>query len=140
MRDVSSILDEIFVGQERLSRDEIYRRAQITGTSVEMVEAFDALPEGEYAQDEVAEAIERVFMETGVPDSPGVPSSELSDPDLLREMWDLHRTRHETLRHASDHALSHHTDRLAELEAEYLRRFPEREIDPERLREGARLR
>ncbi len=46
MRDVSSILDGIFVGQERLSRDEIYRRAQIAGTSVDVVEAFDALPEG----------------------------------------------------------------------------------------------
>ncbi len=71
---------------------------------------------------------------------PGVPANELSDPDLLREMSDLHRTRHETLRHASEHALTHHTERTAELEVEYLRRFPEREIDPERLREGARLR
>jgi|KBSSwiStaDraftv2_1062776.scaffolds.fasta_scaffold292070_2 hypothetical protein len=138
MRDVSSILDEIFVGQERLSRDEIYRRAQIAGTAVELVDAFDRLPEGEYAQDEVADALGRFGLDED--HTPGVPGNELSDVDLLREMWDLHRTRHETLRHASDHALAHHTARTTELEGEYLRRFPEREIDPERLREGARLR
>jgi hypothetical protein len=138
MRDLSSILDEIFVGQERLSRDEIYRRAQIAGTAVETVEAFDRLPEGEYAQDEVADALARLGF--GEDHTDGVRANELSDADLLREMWDLHRTRHETLRHASDHALANHTDRTAELEGEYLRRYPEREIDPERLREGARLR
>lgn len=139
MRDVSSILDEIFVGQERLSRDEIYRRAQIAGSGGDIVEAFDALPEGEYAQDEVADALARPRLHDDHA-ATGVPGNELSDVDLLRELWDLHRTRHETLRHASDHALAHHTDRMTELEGEYLRRFPEREIDPERLREGARLR
>lgn len=75
------------------------------------------------------------------PDSAaGIPAAELSDQDLLRELYDLHRTRHDTLRHASEHALAHHTERTDQLEAEYLRRFPEREVDPERLREGARLR
>ncbi|MEV0455162.1 DUF6158 family protein [Catellatospora methionotrophica] len=62
------------------------------------------------------------------------------DVDLFRELAALHRTRHSTLRHGSDAALSHHTDRLVELEADYLRRFPDREIDPERLRSGARAR
>jgi hypothetical protein len=70
----------------------------------------------------------------------GVPAQELPDRDLLRELWELHRTRHDTLRHASDQALAQHSARMAEMEAEYLRRFPEREIDPERLREGARRR
>jgi Family of unknown function (DUF6158) len=68
----------------------------------------------------------------------GVPAYELTVEDLIRELWELHRTRHETLRHGSDQALMHHDDRMAELEAEYLRRFPEREVDPERLRDGAR--
>lgn len=70
----------------------------------------------------------------------GIPARELADTDLLRELASVHRTRHTTLRHGSDHALAHHDERMAELEAEYLRRFPEREIDPERLTEGARLR
>ena len=66
----------------------------------------------------------------------GIPASHLSDEDLFRELWDMHRTRNEALRHGSDQALVHHDERMAELEAEYLRRFPGREIDPQRLREG----
>lgn len=68
----------------------------------------------------------------------GVPGALLSDEDLLRELGTLHRTRHETLRHGSAHALTRHTERTGELETEYLRRFPAREIDPERERDGAR--
>jgi hypothetical protein len=70
----------------------------------------------------------------------GVPASELPDDDLLRELASVHRTRHETVRHGSDQALDHHNARMAELEDEYVRRFPEREIDPQRLTEGARAR
>lgn len=65
----------------------------------------------------------------------GVPADQLSEEDLFRELYQVHRTRHETLRHGSDSALDTHTQRTAELEAEYLRRFPEREIDPSRLRD-----
>jgi hypothetical protein len=70
----------------------------------------------------------------------GVPPSELSEVDLRRELQHVHETRHETFLHGSHDALDSHTRRTAELEAEYLRRFPEREVDPERLRSGARLR
>jgi hypothetical protein len=70
----------------------------------------------------------------------GVPATELSYEDLLRELFELYRTRLDTLRHGSDQALAHHTGRMNELEPEYLRRNPQREIDPERLREGARQR
>jgi hypothetical protein len=84
---------------------------------------------------------------TGQPESPGaaggpqgVPAGRLSDEDLMREIESLARTRQDTLRHGSDSALAEHDRRTAELEAEYLRRFPGREIDPERLREGARRR
>lgn len=70
----------------------------------------------------------------------GVPAAELSDDDLLRELHELYRTRLDTLRHGSEQALGTHTERTAELEADYLRRRPQREIDPERLREGARQR
>ena len=70
----------------------------------------------------------------------GVPPSELSEADLLRELQHVHETRHETFLHGSHDALDAHTWRTGELEAEYLRRFPEREVDPERLRAGARQR
>lgn len=58
----------------------------------------------------------------------GVPPTELSDEDLLREIQSLHRTRDDALRHAPEPALAHHDRRTAELEAEYLRRFPDREV------------
>ncbi len=70
----------------------------------------------------------------------GVPAEELSDEDLLRELEQLHATRVGTLRHGSADALQKSIDRTAELEQEYLRRFPDREVDPERLRSGARER
>ena len=69
----------------------------------------------------------------------GVPAGRLSD-DLLRELASVHRTRHDTLRHGSQQALAHHNQRTAELETEYLRRFPKREVDPQRLTVGARAR
>lgn len=64
----------------------------------------------------------------------GVHPGQLTDSDLLRELASLHSTRHDTLRHGSAAALDHHNRRTAELEWEYLRRFPEREVDPGRLR------
>lgn len=70
----------------------------------------------------------------------GVPPGDLADGDLLRELAHLHATRHDTFRHGSGDALDHHNERTAELEAEYLRRFPDREVDPDRLRAGARAR
>jgi hypothetical protein len=70
----------------------------------------------------------------------GIPPADLSREELLRELQSLHSTRLDTLQHGSDDALATHTRRTAELEEEYLRRRPEREIDPDRLREGARER
>jgi hypothetical protein len=67
----------------------------------------------------------------------GVDARELNDEELLRELGSLHRTRTDTLRHASETALATHLARTTELEAEYLRRWPEREVDPRRLRDGA---
>jgi len=64
----------------------------------------------------------------------GVEPGSLSTQDLLRELYHLHDSRHETFRHGSDDALAHHDRRTAQLEREYLRRFPEREVDPQRLR------
>lgn len=67
---------------------------------------------------------------------PGVDPADLSDADLIREVASLHRTRLDTLRHASDAALATHLRRTADLETEYLTRHPGREIDPHRLRDG----
>lgn len=70
----------------------------------------------------------------------GVSPPDLTNADLLRELEHLYETRLTTLRHGSDDALATHTRRAGELEREYLRRFPDREVDPSRLREGARQR
>ena len=68
----------------------------------------------------------------------GVDPPELAEDDLVRELSHLHETRHGTFLHGSDDALEMHTRRMGELEAEYLRRHPQRQVDPRRLREGAR--
>jgi hypothetical protein len=69
-----------------------------------------------------------------------VPAGELADGDLLQELETLHRTRHDTFLHGSAHALLNHTERTNEVELEYLRRHPERQVDADRLRSGARAR
>lgn len=66
----------------------------------------------------------------------GIDPAELADEDLIREMHSLHRTRLDTLRHATDSALANHLRRTAELETEYLARHPGREVDPSRLRDS----
>jgi hypothetical protein len=62
------------------------------------------------------------------------PLTELTDEVLLGELGHLYETRIDTLRHGSDDALENHTERMQELEREYLRRHPQREVDPDRLR------
>jgi hypothetical protein len=70
----------------------------------------------------------------------GVDPGELAFDDLMRELGHLYETRLEALRHASGQALDEHTRRTAQFEAEYLKRYPDREVDPERMRDGARAR
>lgn len=69
-------------------------------------------------------------------DETGIDPVELSDEDLMRELHSLHRTRLDTLRHAADTALGTHLRRTADLETEYLSRYPDREVDADRLRDG----
>jgi hypothetical protein len=64
----------------------------------------------------------------------GQPAADLPEDDLLRELESVHRTRNDTFLHGSTDAVLTHTSRTAELEDEYLRRHPERDIDPRRLR------
>jgi hypothetical protein len=72
------------------------------------------------------------------PIRPGVRAADLSDMDLQNELGSVHQSRNATLRHGSDAALAQHDARMAELEAEYLARYPEREVDVARTRAGAR--
>lgn len=68
----------------------------------------------------------------------GIEPTELSEQDLLRELHHLHATRNDTFLHGSPDSLREHTARTFALEQEYLRRHPERDVDPRRTREGAR--
>jgi hypothetical protein len=63
----------------------------------------------------------------------GIDPAGLADDDLFRELASLYRTRLATLRHGPDAALDNHFKRTAELETEYMARFPGREVDPDRL-------
>ena len=69
----------------------------------------------------------------------GIAPAHLSDEDLRREVFHLHETRTDTLIGGSEDALENHTQRMLELEQEFLRRFPvESAPDPLRTRAGAR--
>lgn len=150
MPTIDGLLDEIFAGHERVGRDEIHRRAVAADLPADDLSILDTLPEGEYSHDEAVDALGQHVAEApdahsdelveGDGDEGGVPPEDLSDDDLLRELAILHQTRHETFLHASTQALQHHSERTRELELEYLRRHPERDIDTDRLRSGARER
>jgi hypothetical protein len=58
----------------------------------------------------------------------GIDPATLTEDDLLRELGQLHRTRHETFLHAPTEALRNHSERTTLLELEYLRRHPDRDI------------
>jgi len=51
------LLDRVFVGDERLTDDEIRRRVVALDPPADVLIAFDGLPEGEYSVDEVAEIV-----------------------------------------------------------------------------------
>jgi hypothetical protein len=60
MADLRTLLEETYSGQERLSRDEIVRRAVAANISPADMARLDALPEGEYAEDEAIEALRQL--------------------------------------------------------------------------------
>ncbi|MFF8958352.1 DUF6158 family protein [Streptomyces sp. NPDC014894] len=70
----------------------------------------------------------------------GVEAARLGEQELIRELENIHRSRHDTLLHGSPAALAAHTTRMAELEEEYLRRHPDRPVSAGRTRAGARAR
>ena len=69
----------------------------------------------------------------------GVAAAELEDDDLRTELHSIYRTREDTFLNGSQQSLEEHTERMMELEQEFLRRFP-RETEPaaRRTRSGAR--
>jgi len=58
--DLDDFLDAAYDAQERLSRGDLQRRAIASDLPAETMTRIDALPEGEYAQDEAAEALRSI--------------------------------------------------------------------------------
>ena len=56
----------------------------------------------------------------------GVPARELSDDELERQGAQAHATRNWVFLHGTAEQFRHHTERMLELEQEYLRRHPKR--------------
>jgi hypothetical protein len=56
-RELDRFLDEAYDAQERLSSGDLQRRAIANDLPAEAMIRIDALPDGEYAQDEAAEAL-----------------------------------------------------------------------------------
>ena len=61
-----------------------------------------------------------------IPVSYGVPASQLTDAELEHQGNHAHATRHWVFLHGTAEQFRHHTDRMLELEQEYLRRHPKR--------------
>jgi len=59
-------------------------------------------------------------------DRPGVPARELADDELERQGVHAHAMRHWVFLHGTAEQFRTHTERMLELEQEYLRRHPQR--------------
>lgn len=57
---LAELIDELYVAHERIDRDEIYRRAVAGELPSDDMAVLDRLPEGEYAEDELDEAIAQI--------------------------------------------------------------------------------
>jgi hypothetical protein len=60
--DLKSLLATVYAGVDRLSRNEIRQRAIAADLPAEDLTRIDALPEGEYTEDEVLEALRDIDM------------------------------------------------------------------------------
>lgn len=54
---INRFLEEIYLGQKRLTRDDISRRAVAADLPAKVLTLIDAMPEGEYDLDEAAELL-----------------------------------------------------------------------------------
>ena len=59
-------------------------------------------------------------------DRPGIPARDLSDEELERQGVHAHAMRHWVFLHGTAEQFRTHTERMLELEQEYLRRHPQR--------------
>ena len=55
--ELDDLLDQVYIAEERVSSAEIQRKAVAADLPAALLTRVDALPEGEYAQDEAAEAL-----------------------------------------------------------------------------------
>ncbi|MDG4789479.1 hypothetical protein O7626_26745 [Micromonospora sp. WMMD1102] len=55
--ELDALLDDMYSGQERVTQSEIQRRAVAADVSAELLTRITALPQGEYAADEVADLL-----------------------------------------------------------------------------------
>lgn len=55
--ELDALLDDLYSGQERVSQAEIQRRAVAAAVPAELLTRITALPQGEYAVDEVADLL-----------------------------------------------------------------------------------
>jgi hypothetical protein len=56
--DLDAFLDDAFDAQERMTSGDLQRRAIAADLPADLMTRIDSLPEGEYAQDEAAEALQ----------------------------------------------------------------------------------
>ena len=61
-RRLDDLLEDIYHGQERISQADIYRRAVAAELPAQLLTRIAALPEGEYAVDEVADLLGGVHL------------------------------------------------------------------------------
>ena len=54
---LNELLEDLYHGQERISRADIYRRAVAAELPAQLLTHLSALPEGTYAVDEVADLL-----------------------------------------------------------------------------------
>jgi hypothetical protein len=55
--DLDGLLDDIYLGQQRMTQAEIHRRAVAAELPADLLTRITAMPEGEYAMDEAAELL-----------------------------------------------------------------------------------
>ncbi|MEV0895771.1 hypothetical protein [Actinoplanes sp. NPDC049802] len=62
IRELDAFLDAAYDAQERLTSGDLQRRAIAADLPAAALTRIDALPEGEYAQDEAAEALRAIHV------------------------------------------------------------------------------
>ncbi len=102
--------------------------APTTEMPVQAGSALPPVPEsnGPPATDTVAPSAVGLPPGVGQTGSRGVPAAELSDEDLEHQGTQVHQTRNWVFLHGTAEQFQTHTERMFELEREYLRRHPKR--------------